>query len=116
MKKYQGEDIEFRLIYKKGDNFTINDWNGFQEIKAILYTKGCFLIKYSSKTSSDAGFNKLTMVDSMTYSAMLQSKDTKNLETGPLSIEIKGIINNNEICISRETTGIYFENNFIKNI
>lgn len=116
MKRYQGEDIEFRLIYKKGEDTTIEDWSGFQEIIAIFYTDGCYVIKFTSKSNPDSGFNGLTLVDSNTYSGNIKNEDSKKLAKGLVTIEIKGILIGDEVCISRAISGIEIGKNIIKNI
>jgi len=113
MIKFQGEDIPFRLIYKIGETVNISNWSGFQQIIAYFYTDGCEIIKFSSIVRD--GYSLLELANPITYSGIIKSSDSKILAPGFLTIEIKGVVNNDEKCIDKQLTGICIQRNFIKN-
>jgi hypothetical protein len=112
MNRYQGEDIYFNIIYQKEDS-VIEDWTGFENIKAFIYTDGCKIIKYSS--SVETGYNQLTMTDPTTYRGIINSSDSKQLRPGAIIIEIKATIDEAQTYIEKKITCILLRKDFIKN-
>ena len=111
MEKFQGEDIDFKLIYKKGEDFNVSDWSKFQEVIVFMYTDGCVIVRFSTITKS--GYEKLNLSDSITLSGNIKSDYTKILAPGVVTIEIKAILNDS-MSIERKATGIVLKKNIIK--
>ena len=111
MEKFQGEDIDFKLIYKKGSDFNIDNWSGFQEVSVYIYTDGCMIVRFS--TIEKTGYENLILLEPATLLGNIKSDHTKNLAPGVITIEIKAILNDST-RIERKTTGIVLKKNIIK--
>ena len=114
MRRYQGEDINFNIVFEKGsDCFEIDGWSGFKEITALMYTDGCTHALFSSLPKE--GYEILTAIDDVTLFGRLPNRISKILSPGKVRIELKAIMPDNSVCIKKESTGLYLAKNLIKN-
>ncbi|MDR1764408.1 MAG: hypothetical protein LBR64_10760 [Dysgonamonadaceae bacterium] len=114
MEKYQGEIINFSLVYEKGEStFNIDDWSGFQQIYVRFYTCGCEQIKFAYPAV--AGYNQMTLSSVKKLTGIIAADDSKRLQPGPLILEIKASTSNTVKSIDKKFTGINILRDFVKN-
>jgi hypothetical protein len=113
MERYQGEDIEFTLKFRKGDSPDINSFADFYEIMAYIYTDGCVTAKFS--TDSRKHYGRLSRLDDYTLSGMLGSKYTKLFAPGALKIEINVVLGDGTTnLINTGPCGVIIKKDLIK--
>ena len=111
MRKHQGEDISFNLLFRKGENPDINGFNDFSQIIVYLYTDGCLISKFS--TNQAQGFYRLNIVSNDDISGVLPASATKLMAPGVITIEIRAVYRGS-VMIDKATVGVLLNKNFIK--
>jgi hypothetical protein len=111
MEKYQGEDISFRIKFKKGEDANINSFSDLSEIILYVYTDGCDIatFRYPAKN----GYETLTLTDNLTLTGEISASKTKTMSPGALWIEVRAK-KGSESMIEKSITGIVLTKDLIK--
>ncbi|MDR1221340.1 MAG: hypothetical protein LBL07_00470 [Tannerella sp.] len=111
MEKYQGEDISFRIKFKKGENANINSFADLSEIILYFTTDGCYIarFRYPAKT----GYETLTLTDNLTLTGVISASKTRIMSPGALQVEVRAK-KGSESMIAKSITGIVLTKDLIK--
>jgi hypothetical protein len=111
MEKYQGEDVSFRVKFRKGENPNINGFADLSEITIYVYTDGCDIVRFSYPSKS--GYDNLALADSTTLTGVIPASRTKTMAPGSLRVEVRAK-KGSENMIEKRITGIVLTKDLIK--
>lgn len=85
--KYQGEDIGFSVkAYTDELKTTLFNLDTTKDIIIYVYTDGCKKVMFSKQVRE--GYNPLYRMSENEYSGIIDSKDTKLMAVGKLTMEV----------------------------
>jgi hypothetical protein len=111
MEKYQGEDISFRVKFRKGENPNINSFADLSGIMLYFYTDSCDIVRFCYPAKN--GYETLTLTDNATLSGVITASKTKTMSPGALRVEVLAK-NGNDNMVEKRITGIVLTKDLIK--